>query len=195
MRVYGAICDAKRFITNNAGHIVFCAILCVFSVGIAVAAGVKLDCPSDYFEQEGGLLIVWVRGDCGATKYAILSAVEAAVVFAFMWGCSYNDFTALLSFASVFYRGYTRGFSLVVIATACGIKSVFLIVIDAVFLLTELATVSSCAVYVSRCDQRLCDGITCADDLSRTVLIMFAFYVCTLCLETVVLSALIAVIF
>ena len=142
MRVYGAICDVKRFIANNAGHIVFCAILCVFSVGIAVAAGVKLDCPSDYFEQEGGILIVWV-----------------------------------------------------VIASACGIKSVFLIVIDAVFLLAELAIVSSCAVYVSRCDQRLRDGISCVDDLSRTVLIMFAFYVCTLCLETVVLSALIAVIF
>lgn len=195
MMVYGHICDAKRFLAQNSGLIAFCAVLCLFSVGIAIAAGVKLDCPSDYFEQEGGILIVWVRGDCSATKYAFFAVVEAAAVFAFLWGCSYNDFTAPIGFATIFYRGYTRVFSLIVIAAACGVKSILPIAVDAIFLFAQISVVSLSAVYVCRSDQRLRDGISCAGELSRALLIMFSVYVCVVCLETVALSALIAVFF
>ena len=195
MRVYGHICDAKRFLTQNSGLIVFCAVLCLFSVGIAIAAGVKLDCPSDYFEQEGGILIVWVRGDCGAAKYALFALVEAAAVFAVLWGCSYNDFTAPIGFLAIFYRGYTRVFSFSVIAAACGIKSIIPIAIDAVFLFAQISVVSLCAVYVCRSDQRLRDGISCTAELSRAVLIMFSVYVSVVCIETVALSSVIAVFF
>ena len=65
MRFYGAICDIKRFIRDNASGFIACGIIAVVTAAIAITAGVRLDCVNDYFEQKGGIFIVWVRGDCG----------------------------------------------------------------------------------------------------------------------------------
>ena len=195
MRFYGAICDIKRFIRDNAGGFITCGVVAVITAAIAITAGVRLDCVNDYFEQKGGIFIVWVRGDCGASKYALMTAIESAGIFAFVFACSYSDFTVRFGFAAVVYRVYTRAFSLTVVAICSGIKSVLFVVADVAFLLAQLIIICFCAVLCLASDQRLKYGLACADEITRFALYSFSAYVIVVCAETLVLSPLILVLF
>ena len=155
----------------------------------------RLDCVNDYFEQKGGIFIVWVRGDCGASKYALMTAIESAAIFAFVFACSYSDFTVRFGFAAVVYRVYTRAFSLTVVAICSGIKSVLFVVADVAFLLAQLIIICFCAVLCLASDQRLKYGLACADEITRFALYSFSVYVIVVCAETLVLSPLILVLF
>lgn len=195
MRVYGLVCDTKRFIRDNAGGFIACGVVVVITAAIAITAGVRLDCVNDYFEQKGGILIVWVRGDCGATKYALMTVIESAAIFAFVFACSYSDFTVRFGFAAAVYRVYTRVFSLTVVAICLGIKSVLFVVANVAFLLVQLIIICFCAVLCLASDQRLKYGMSCADEIMRFALYSFSVYVMVVCAETLVLSPLILVLF
>jgi|GEM_PF-2835483 membrane protein len=115
--------DFIRFVKRNYLKFIFAGILVVLSVVLAVRSAVKLTELNDYFENKGGALYAYLRGDGSLFSLVFVVLLEYIILLAIIFVCSYNDLSLFFSFGVVIYKSYKYVYDAVVVIRYYNVKA------------------------------------------------------------------------
>lgn len=193
MNVFLLCLDVKRFFRRKLASLVACAVIVAVAGAIAILSVVNLEYKNDCYEESGAALILLVRGDCGAVRYASSGLVTAAVSFAVIFVCSLSALSLPLCFVPIAVTAYSRSYSLALVAAHDGLGATAAIITACVATLVRIAILWLCAAASAECGVRLCDGRYGTRRLLRRIIPCFVTLVVALTVEILLLSAVVAI--
>lgn len=171
--------DVKLFFRRNVLKFIPAFAVAILAIILAIRNAICIGEINDFFEDSGRITFGYVRGDRSLFVFTLITFFCAFFAVAFIPVCAYNDFTLVLSGASIAVITYRDLFDAVIILRYYSIKALPFFIFHVIVTLMFVVVLICYAAYVENLQFRYRYGIK---ELLNLISESVTFYMAFTCL-------------